>query len=190
MRHPKIGLDNLDNAFKAIGRATVDRRHGFRTVILATASPDADARILILRNFDRAKRLIRLYTDHRSPKVASLQAQPKAKILLWNPTHKIQLRLSITASIQNQTDECQRLWKQLPDHGIGDYSSPTHPGSPLNPLFAQNLQPLEREEAFQHFSLIDCVFDEIDYLKLDRAGHQRWQFHWENEAWKALELIP
>ncbi|MEM6726634.1 MAG: pyridoxamine 5'-phosphate oxidase family protein, partial [Bacteroidota bacterium] len=144
MRTPKIGLENLDHAFKAIGRATVDRRHGFRTVILATASPDADARILILRNFDRQARQIRLYTDHRSPKVGDLTANPKAKLLLWNPTKKVQLRLSVTATIQNQTKECRRLWNQLPDHGIGDYSSPTHPGSPLHPLFAADQQPLER----------------------------------------------
>lgn len=184
------GTKLLEAGLNAISRATVDGKHAFRTVTLATANPDPEIRILILRDFDRHSRRIRLYTDFRSPKVEALQKNPKAALLFWDPKKRIQIRLQTTVAIQRQTELCKALWNRIPEYGKGDYSTPKSPGSPMSTLFKEDTQALNPDQAFQNFTLLDFTYHSIDLLKLDREGHQRWLYIWETDQWKSQSLTP
>jgi hypothetical protein len=42
----------------------------------------------------------------------------------------------------------------------------------------------------KYFSVIHLTAIDIDWLWLDRQGHQRNRFSWHNEAWQCTPLKP
>ena len=67
-------------------RAAGTRGHPWRQPVLATSCPvrGAQARTVVLRDVDPAARVLIVYTDTRTPKVAQLAHDPRAQIVCWS----------------------------------------------------------------------------------------------------------
>ncbi len=73
--------------------AVATNRHEWRVGVLATTALDhsPDARSVVLREVDDG--VIRFYTDARSPKVAQVEAEPRATLVLHSRALSWQLRV-------------------------------------------------------------------------------------------------
>ena len=71
-------LDEIEQAvWVELDRAPRDRDHAWRVGVLATTDgQSAQARSVVLRDVDKARRKLLFYADSRSPKVQQLQAHP------------------------------------------------------------------------------------------------------------------
>ncbi len=84
----------LDDIWRGLSRAAVDRRHGWRTPVLATVGADGAprARTVVLRAVERETRTLRLHTDRRSAKAAEIARNPNVALVFWDARARLQLR--------------------------------------------------------------------------------------------------
>jgi len=115
-------------------RAPRDKHHEWRTPVLATAARDgADARTVVLREVDATARQLVIYTDSRAAKVAQVQAQPLATLVLWSARLGWQLRCKLRCVIHEEGLAVASRWERLKlTRAAQDYLSTAAPGSAVD----------------------------------------------------------
>jgi len=173
---PKIIFSCIwDELTKAIS----NRQHGWRTLTLATISPDGlpDARTVVLREVDSEKQQLTIYTDKRSPKVLHLTLQPSVSLVFWCTKLNWQLRINALAKICNSQMRTQQVWQQVRETaGAQDYLSIQAPSSPL---YEDGLLSEDNNQ----LCIIDLNIQSIDWLSLSREGHQRAKIEKNQFIW-------
>jgi pyridoxamine 5'-phosphate oxidase len=151
-------------------RASVDKHHEWRSPVLATQATNGwpDARTVILRGVDMDAKTLTFYTDKRSQKIAHLQANPHAILVFWSKRLNWQLRTKAVINIQKDGDLVQKTWQKVKQSpSAGDYLSVQAPGDYFDSSYTGKLlnEP--------HFAILIADIIEIDWLALNRNGHQR-----------------
>lgn len=171
----------LEDVWTRLLRATVDKRHDFRRVVLATYDGNSvKQRIVLLRHVIKGKGVV-VYTDARSQKVEDLKIQPEASLLFYSSKQRIQL--SCKASVADYKDTIDiSSW----DHRrLKDYTTSLTPGSPIS---------LEDDVTYDtssvHFKALYFRINSIDYLNLREEGHLRILFEEDGLGWSYQRLVP
>jgi hypothetical protein len=145
------------------------RQHGWRTPVLATVDQTGlpQARTVVLREVDRQRQTLCIYTDQRSPKVAELMQRATAALVFWCPQRNWQLRVQASASIDTGSARVAAVWQSLQhSRAAADYRALSAPGSPLT---GTDLLP-----AHQHaLAILTLHVHHMDWLELSSSGHRR-----------------
>lgn len=177
-----------DWCWNALLQGASDRGHAFRTGGLATvAHGHPEVRTVVLRRAEPRRRTLWFHTDRRSAKVAQLRDDPRVSWLFWDPLRRIQLRCRGRARLTTTEAECGAHWDSLHPGARREYEHATAPGEPLSTPGAIDESP---ESARNAFLPICCTVDQIDWLRLDRVGHQRALLEWTGGRWTINEVAP
>jgi pyridoxine/pyridoxamine 5'-phosphate oxidase len=161
-------------------RANKDRRHPFRTLVLATKAEYPGVRTVVKRRtLDDLSTLI--YTDQRTPKVGEIKLNDQASLLWYHDKKKFQV--IINAKIQILTEgELFEKHREIALRNAKDYSTRSAPGSALS-------ESDYRYGANEHFCLLHCHPISIQLLQLGKERHWRAVFH-QKGNWKGQWLVP
>ena len=85
-------------------------------------------RTVVLREVDVASRTLEFYTDVRSPKIQQLTTDNQCCWLIYDHTHKVQIRLDGSASIHTQDEIADQAWISCPDASRAAWLTPLPPG--------------------------------------------------------------
>ncbi len=159
--------------------AVDDATHGFHTGVLANGS---DARTVVLRAALREPPQVLIYSDRRAPKVAQLQDQSRATLVLY--AKPCQLRLRGTVSIHLDDALADTHWVRCPLSSRRAYLASAPPGSVLATPGSGLAEGLDSraptlEESLPgraHFAVLRLAIEEIDCLLLEPGGHRRAGF--------------
>jgi len=165
-------------------RGVHDRRAAARHPTLATVAPSGapQLRTVVLREADRARARLRVYTDAQSAKVAELRARAQAALHVWDSGAHLQMRLS--ASVTILTGEAVAdLWDQLSNGARLAYGSEPAPGQPLPEALAYRKLP-----DLGAFVVLDFSVEEMDILYLG-AQHRRARFT-RKDDWSGVWCAP
>ena len=164
--------------WRELAVAVGSKRHPWRLAVLATVDGQAaDARSVVLRDFQVESRTLLMYTDSRSPKAAQLAAHPNGTLVLWSAELGWQLRLKVALTLQTAGLQVSSRWARLKlTPAAQDYLSPLPPGSPLNG------HPPERESR-EHFAVLAAQVLSVDWLELHASGHRRARFDAAGAIW-------
>jgi pyridoxamine 5'-phosphate oxidase len=168
-------LDSLpaieDALWQALQQAVHDKAHPWRAPVLATTDGDlGDARTVVLREADRDRATLRLYSDARSAKVAQIAAHPVGTLVMWSPALGWQLRVRARLDVSIEGLEVSSRWARLKlSPAAHDYLSVQAPGTPLDAALGAR-----GERA--HFALLNAQVLSIDWLELHADGHRRARF--------------
>ena len=175
-----LDLDAIEaELWSQLERAPRERGHGWRVGVLATGdgAGGADARSVVLRDVDRARRALIFYADSRSAKVRQIAARPQGTLVLWSPALSWQLRLRVTLAVRTNGLAVSSRWARLKmTPGAQDYLSPLPPGSPID-------APLPERGSREHFGVVTAVVDAVDWLELHADGHRRAGFDGQGARW-------
>lgn len=169
-------------------RASVDKHHEWRSPVLVTnglvtnglitdnnqllKNNFPEARTVILRKVAIDTKTLTFYTDSRSPKVAQIAANPNCTLVFWSKRLSQQLRVKVKISVDTDSELNKKTWqvvKQSPS--AGDYLSLLAPGKPLPGASASKENTNQLTSPY--FALLIANVVEIDWLALNRDGHQR-----------------
>lgn len=166
--------------WQELGQAVQTKGHPWRFAVMATAQGGrADARLVVLREFDAERRELLIYTDARSPKVQQLAADPNAVLVLWSAELGWQLRLDTTVEVMTSGLAVSSRWARLKmTPAAHDYLSPLPPGSPLD-------RPTPERGSREHFAIIQAQITCADWLALAPEGQRRAAFDAEGRRWLA-----
>ena len=170
-----------------------------RKPVLATVALDGApaARTVILRNFDETERVLELFTDARSAKVAELERELRAAMLFYDPRRDVQLRLTGRA-VPLTGAAAAAAWAAAGLPSRRAYLAVAAPGTPSPaptsglPAEVEGIIPApERlEEGRANFAVIRFAFDEADLVVLSRSGHRRARIRWRADGVAAEWLVP
>ena len=155
------------------------------------------ARTVILRNFDETERVLELFTDARSAKVAELERELRAAMLFYDPRRDVQLRLTGRA-VPLTGAAAAAAWAAAGLPSRRAYLAVAAPGTPSPaptsglPAEVEGIIPApERlEEGRANFAVIRFAFDEADLVVLSRSGHRRARIRWRADGVAAEWLVP
>lgn len=176
--------------------AVRDRNAAMHSPVVATG--DGDARIMVLRAADAALRALRFHTDVRSPKVATLRADPRLTILAYDPQDRVQLRLTGRARVEIAGPVADAAWAAAPPLSRRVYLVETGPGGILGaptsalPADLRDRRPTlaESEAGRAQFAVIVVEITMIDWLQLGRDGGLRAQLRRDGDAWQGAWVAP
>lgn len=182
MEAPRLqSLADIEAAvWRELGLAVRAKDHAWRVAVLATVDGEAaDARNVVLRDFDAASRTLLIYTDARSPKAHQVAAHPRGMLVLWSAALGWQLRLPVALTLETSGLRVSSRWARLKlTPAAQDYLSPLPPGAPLGSV------PPQRESR-EHFAVLAAQVQSVDWLELHAQGHRRARFDAAGAAWIA-----
>lgn len=174
----------LDHVWLRLGRGVVDRKADARHPTLATVGKSGpEARIVVLRQADRAAAAVSVYTDIRSAKINELTHEPRATLLVWEQKARLQIRLRMRVEIKTGETVAQQ-WQRVPDAARKVYGSEPPPGTPVD--HPEQLMAQHNQEAF---AVLVCRIAEIETLYLGPDFHRRAKFG-ADAAWTGQWLSP
>lgn len=156
-----------------------------RFLALATAGQTggAEARMVVLRGADRERGQLVVHTDTLSAKVAELRADPRASLLLWDPSVQLQVRLKAEIGIDTG-DVVRDDWEMIPETARRVYGNEPEPGGIMDTPQTLTVSP-DRAR----FAVMTATVTEMDALHLGRHVHHRglWQ---RRDGWKGRWIAP
>ncbi len=166
--------------WRELAKAAHQPDHGWRVGVMATTDGTAaDARSVVLREWDEATRTLLIYTDARSPKVKQIEAYPQGTLVHWCAKLGWQLRLRVALEVETAGLLVSSRWARLKmTPAAHDYLSPLPPGSPLT-------HAVPTRESRGHFAVMSATVQAVDWLELHADGHRRALFDAEGARWVA-----
>ena len=181
----KIGLQNRDLPFHI-------------TVFICGDKNKSDGRIVVLRGIDKKEKKIWFHSDIRSNKIKILKSNPKATLLFYDKSEKIQLRISGKTKINYQNQISKISWDKTAHLSRQCYLGDKAPGSdatgPTSGLTTDvdNLKYTKEESeiGYKNFCVIETFINSIEWLYLAAKGHRRAYFYLKNNSLEKKWLIP
>lgn len=178
--HSLTGL--LDAMWRRLSRATESAEAPARNLALATSRPISGAavRLVILRHADRARGTITIHTHARSDKMDEIARDPRAELLLWDPSDMYQARMSGTLRVEPADAS---LWQDLSGGQRFNYAEPI-PGTPLEDREAFDPTP---DPALM--ARLTLHLDRLDLLHLGDRPHGR-AIYTRQDDWRGNWVAP
>ena len=168
-------FESLDGIFaqlwQGFERGVAERSAPARHPTFATVSVDhwPETRMVVLRAATRETGVLEVHTDITSGKVASLRAQPRAELHIWDDKKRLQTRARCTVSLTHGAAAAE-TWAKVPDPGRQSYGITPPPGHPIATALAYEKRPL-----LDSFAVLRCQIERIDAVYLGEA-HRRAVF--------------
>ncbi|NVE94476.1 PNPOx family protein [Altererythrobacter lutimaris] len=195
-------FDTLDDVradiARRLTRAAKDRKNPMHTPVIATA--DADARVMVLRDFDSDTWSLRFHTDSRAPKCKAIgESGSPIAVLGYDKPQKVQLRLRGEGRIVREGEEVDTAWAASTNFarrcylGEGPGSASDAPTSGL-PGEYEGVEPSDEvlTPARENFAILKIELRELDWFYLAHTGHVRAQFSraGKGEEWQGRWVSP
>ena len=184
----------LENIWQDFQEGVENRKHPFHLAQLATSLEHrVFGRTIVLRKVIQSSRQIFCHTDLRSGKVKQLNAHSHATWTFYDVDRQIQIRVSGQSVIHHQNEVAKTHWENTGPYARRCYLT-TQPatkikenGSGFSPEILEEPMTLEKSlPGYKNFAVVSTTVDELDWLLLNRKGHQRAQFYW-SESRKAFD---
>jgi pyridoxamine 5'-phosphate oxidase len=189
-------------AWDVIEPGATKRSSPAHTPVVATVGDDGEPqlRVMVLRAADRASRLLRFHTDARSNKIREIGSGCAASVLMYDPSEKLQLRLSGTLSSVAEGRDVDSAWSGSTTFARRCYMAETAPGAQSElptsglPEWIEGKQPVEADlvDARQNFAVLWFETRVVEWLYLANSGHRRARWEWrpDTETWSGRWLVP
>jgi len=180
------------DVWKQLGRAARDPRHPFRLPVVATRCPDRGvrARTVVLRASCPSPATLSLFTDRRAGKLSGLAVEPRVSWCFYDARHRVQVRAETRAVLRSGDEEARIAWRTQGPSARRLYRVTPAPGS----ILPEDWDPPAADESdagFEHFAVVNCAVEEIEWLVLAREGHRRLRFQPDAEGdWLGEALVP
>ena len=161
-----------------LSHAVRDRNSPMHTPVVVTA--DADARIMVLRDYQPATQILRFNTDARAPKAALIGTGGPVGVLFYDKDAKLQIRCKGTGRIERDGPVADAAWEASTRFarrcylGEGPGIVADQPTSGLPPAF-EGIEPDNDEllPARANFAVLLVSVHSFDWFHLAQTGHRR-----------------
>ena len=187
--------DVLSDIRRRLCEGMSDRNSALHAPVIATA--DADARVMVLREFDPERWTLRFHTDIRAPKTGVIARDPRVGVLAYDKPGKLQLRMTGAARIETEGAVADRAWESSANFarrcylGEGPGTPSDEPTSGLPERF-EGTEPDDAElvPARPNFAVMLVTLETLDWFHLAHDGHRRARFDRHGADWRGQWIAP
>ncbi|MBY5441361.1 pyridoxamine 5'-phosphate oxidase family protein [Rhizobium leguminosarum] len=169
------------SAWAELEAAVADPRSAFRYLNLCSvdAYGRPQARMVVLRRVDVARRVLEIHTDVRSPKWREISANPLVTILGFGPQPKVQLRLQGLAEPHGPASQlAAESWSLLPRSTRSTYMGGP-PGDGIGDRPASEAAVTDADGR-GFFGVLIFRAETLDWFQLRHADNRRAVFAYDH----------
>ena len=148
-----------------------------------------NSRVMVLREFNLKKRLMRFHTDYRAPKIKQYMRNNIASVICYDPILKIQIKLQGAIAVNYHNSITRSAWDGSTTRSKKCYS--VKGGSSLkisNPV-EYDLKDGNIEDGYMNFAVLIFSFTTLEFLHLKSSGHRRALHTWDDKL-QSSWLVP
>lgn len=180
---------SLDMAWQLWGRGTVDRHSAFHAPVVTSVDAEGNpqARTMILRAVNREARTMRFYTDVRSAKINHWKLKPRACILGYDTSKKIQLRVNGPVVLHVADAVAVDAWRGSRPESRAAYGVKIAPRTVVD---TPDDAPQINDEGRENFAVALVHVESLEWVYLNAEGNRRAIFSWAGSELESNWLQP
>lgn len=171
--------DAVDNSKTLFHTLTVSSFDGYKI----------SSRVMVLREFDIDKRIMRFHTDYRAPKIKQFINKPATTVLGYDPSIKVQIKLHGKVDVHYNNEVSKKAWDGSTNRSKKCYSVKGGSSKLITDPNEYDIQEYEVESGYKNFSVLIFSFDSLEFLYLKRSGHRRAIHSWGDDLVSSW-LVP
>ena len=147
------------------------------------------SRVMVLREFDLKKKIMRFHTDNRAAKIRSFQKNNTATVIGYDPNLKVQIKLQGNINVHIDDSQTLSAWDGSTARSKKCYSVKDGSTQQINNPETHDIKDFNVEEGYKNFAVLIFSFYSLEFLYLKSSGHRRSIHDWQDD-YKSYWLVP
>ena len=182
--------ETLESAKLILSEAVPNAQTLFHTLVVSTMHEDKIvSRVMVLREFDFDKKLLRFHTDNRAAKIKNLKQNSSATVIGYDPDLKIQIKMQGVANVHINDEVTEMAWNESTARSKKCYSVKGGSSKEIPDPEEYDITNFEVEDGYKNFAVIVFKFNSLEFLYLKSSGHRRALHSWDDE-YSSTWLVP
>tara|TARA_A100000164_G_scaffold318336_1_gene299351 strand:- start:223 stop:822 length:600 start_codon:yes stop_codon:yes gene_type:complete len=162
----------------------------FHTLVVSSFDGSKiSSRVMVLREFDINKRIMRFHTDYRAPKIKQFANKSIATVVGYDPNIKVQIKLHGKINVHQNNNISQKAWEASTNRSRKCYSVRGGSSKLIENPNEYDIKEYDAEDGYKNFSVLIFSFDSLEFLYLKRSGHRRAIHSWDDDLVSSW-LVP
>ena len=182
--------ETLQVADSILSDAVINSKTLFHTLVVSSFDGSKiSSRVMVLREFDINKRIMRFHTDYRAPKIKQFSNKSIATVVGYDPNIKVQIKLHGNINVHQNNDISQKAWEASTNRSRKCYSVRGGSSKLIENPNEYDIKEYDAEDGYKNFSVLIFSFDSLEFLYLKRSGHRRAIHSWDHDLVSSW-LVP
>ena len=182
--------DTLESAKLILTDAVPNAKTLFHTPVVSLSNGrDISSRVMVLREFDLDKRILRFHTDNRAAKIQVINESNLASVVGYDPDLKVQIKMTGNVDVHINDKVTEDAWNESTPRSKKCYSVKGGSSKVINDPTDYDIKEFNVENGYQNFAVLVFNFDALEFLFLKSTGHRRAIHKWDKDL-KSSWLVP
>ena len=182
--------ETLQVADSILSDAVINSKTLFHTLVVSSFDGSKiSSRVMVLREFDINKRIMRFHTDYRAPKIKQFANKSIATVVGYDPNIKVQIKLHGKINVHQNNNISQKAWEASTNRSRKCYSVRGGSSKLIQNPNEYDIKEYDAEDGYKNFSVLIFSFDSLEFLYLKRSGHRRAIHSWDDDLVSSW-LVP
>ena len=182
--------ETLDSAKLILSEAVSNTKTLFHTPVVSTINENKIvSRVMVLREFNFDKKILRFHTDNRAAKIDNLTKNPSSKVIGYDADLKIQIKMQGEAKVHIDDEVAKIAWNESTPRSKKCYSVKGGSSKKIENPGDYDITNFEVEDGYQNFAVIIFNFLSLEFLYLKSSGHRRALHDWYDD-YSSTWLVP
>ncbi|MFL2717584.1 MAG: pyridoxamine 5'-phosphate oxidase family protein, partial [Gammaproteobacteria bacterium] len=147
------------------------------------------SRVMVLREFNFDKKILRFHTDNRAAKIDNLTKNPSSTVIGYDADLKIQIKMQGQAKVHIDDEVAKIAWNESTPRSKKCYSVKGGSSKKIENPGDYDITNFEVEDGYQNFAVIIFNFLSLEFLYLKSSGHRRALHDWYDD-YSSTWLVP
>ena len=182
--------ETLDSAKLILSEAVSNTQTLFHTPVVSTINENKIvSRVMVLREFNFDKKILRFHTDNRAAKIDNLTKNPSSTVIGYDADLKIQIKMQGHAKVHIDDEVAKIAWNESTPRSKKCYSVKGGSSKKIENPGDYDIANFEVEDGYQNFAVIIFNFLSLEFLYLKSSGHRRALHDWYDD-YSSTWLVP
>ena len=182
--------ETLDSAKLILSEAVSNTQTLFHTPVVSTMNENKIvSRVMVLREFNFDKKILRFHTDNRAAKIDNLTKNPSSTVIGYDADLKIQIKMQGEAKVHIDDEVAKIAWNESTPRSKKCYSVKGGSSKKIENPGDYDITNFEVEDGYQNFAVIIFNFLSLEFLYLKSSGHRRALHDWYDD-YSSTWLVP
>ena len=182
--------ETLDSAKLILSEAVSNTQTLFHTPVVSTMNENKIvSRVMVLREFNFDKKILRFHTDNRAAKIDNLTKNPSSTVIGYDADLKIQIKMQGHAKVHIDDEVAKIAWNESTPRSKKCYSVKGGSSKKIENPGDYDITNFEVEDGYQNFAVIIFNFLSLEFLYLKSSGHRRALHDWYDD-YSSTWLVP
>ena len=182
--------ETLESAKLILSEAVSNTQTLFHTPVVSTIHENKIvSRVMVLREFNFDKKILRFHTDNRAAKIDNITKNSSSTVIGYDPDLKIQIKMQGHTEVHIDDEVAKMAWNESTPRSKKCYSVKGGSTKEIEDPQDYDIQDFIVEDGYKNFAVLIFKFQSLEFLYLKSSGHRRAIHKWDDNQ-TSTWLVP